>query len=158
MMKLVLGIGNEILTDDGIGPKLVNDLSKDCPDQNVHFECASVGGLEIIELLGGYDEAVLIDAIRTKDGIPGSVYLFSPDDFKETTHLSNLHDISFLTALRLGKELNIQLPDKIRIIAIEIIEDLELSDELTPPLNSCYPQILKEIRDYLIAERVMIPG
>ncbi|TSA34726.1 MAG: hydrogenase maturation protease [Porphyromonadaceae bacterium] len=153
-MKLVLGIGNEILTDDGIGPRLVNDLSKNCLNQNVHFACACVGGLEIIELLNGYDEAILIDAIRTKNGTPGSVYLFSPDDFRETMHLSNLHDISFLTALRLGKKLNIKLPEEIRIIAVEIIEDREFSNELTPPLNSRYPEILKEIKDYLITEQV----
>lgn len=153
-MKLVLGIGNEILTDDGIGPRLVNDLSKDCLKPGVHFGYACVGGLEIIELLNGYDEAILIDAIRTKSGIPGSVYLFGPDDFRETMHLSNLHDISFLTALKLGKKLNIKLPEEIRIIAVEIIEDQEFSDELTPPLNSRYPEILQEIRDYLITEKV----
>jgi hydrogenase maturation protease len=154
-MKLVLGIGNEILTDDGIGPRLVNDLRKYCLNKNVHFANACVGGLEIIELLNGYDEAILIDAIRTKNGIPGSVYRFSPDDFHETLHLSNMHDISFLTALRLGKKLNIKLPEEIRIIAVEIIEDREFSDELTPPLNICYPAILKEIKEYLCIEKIL---
>jgi len=154
-MKLVLGMGNEILTDDGIGPRLVNDLSKDCLNENVHFACACVGGLEIIELLNGYDEAILIDAIRTKNGNPGSVYLFSPGDFRETRHLSNLHDISFLTALKLGENLDIKLPGDIRIIGIEIIEDEEFSNELTPTLKSCYPEILKEIREYLIKEQIL---
>ena len=153
-MKLVLGIGNEILTDDGIGPKLVNDLGKEFQSPEIHFVCACIGGLEIIELLNGYDEAILIDAIRTKNGIPGAVYLFSPDDFQETMHLSNLHDISFLTALRLGKKLEIKLPEEIRIIAIEIIEDQEFSVEMTPPLNSRYPEILREIREYLITEKI----
>lgn len=151
-MKLILGIGNEILTDDGIGPKLVHDLSKNFISKDIHFQCACVGGLDIIELLNGYDQAILIDAIRTKNGIPGTVYLFGPDDFKETMHLSNLHDISFLTALALGGKLGIKLPNDIRIIGIEIIEDEVFSNDLTPTLKSCYPEILKEITAYLTTE------
>jgi hydrogenase maturation protease len=154
-MKLILGIGNEILTDDGIGPKLVNDLRSEFADAEVHFECACVGGLDIVELLHGYDEALIIDAIRTKNGIPGAVYLFGPDDFRETLHLSNLHDISFLTALKLGQHLGVNLPERIRIIGIEIIEDEEFSNELTPPLQSRYPEILEEIKMYIIREQIL---
>lgn len=154
-MNLILGVGNEILTDDGIGPRLVEDLRKESQDQNIEFATACVGGFEIIELLRGYDQAVLIDAIRTKDGIPGAVYLFGPDDFRETLHLSNLHDISFITALKLGEKLGFELPSDIRIIGIEIIEDEVFSVEFTQPLQERYPEILQEIRDYLTQEKIL---
>lgn len=142
---LILGLGNDILTDDGIGPRLVSDLSSMIISGNVHFNVACCGGLEVMEYIKGYQQVVFIDAIRTRGGNPGDVYYFKPSDFKETSHLSSLHDITFLTALNLGNTLELDLPSDLHIIAVEIIEDMEFSNELTAPLKAGYPEILKKV-------------
>jgi hydrogenase maturation protease len=146
---LVFGIGNEILTDDAIGPKLVKDLESSLDLPNVEFETAALGGLEVLEFIQGYRKVILIDAIKTKDGIPGDVYLFTLDDFKETLHLSNLHDISFLTAIKLGNKLGFEMPKDMKVIAIEIIEDLVFSNDFTEPLQKRYQEIYKDIKIFL---------
>jgi hydrogenase maturation protease len=143
--SLILGIGNNILTDDGIGFRLVADIRNMLGDTNIQFETASCGGLEIIEYIKDFKRVVFIDAIRTREGKPGDVYYFSPADFRETMHLSNLHDISFITALDLGRTLDLDLPDDLHIIAVEIIEDMEFSEEFTPQLKERYPQILEKV-------------
>ncbi len=150
---LILGLGNDILTDDMIGPRLVHDLAQMIDDPNVQFDTACCGGLEIMEYIKGYEKVVFIDAIRTRDGKPGDVYYFIPSDFRETSHLSSLHDVSFLTALKLGNTLNLGLPDDLHIIAVEIIEDMEFSEEFTPPLKERYPGILEEV--FAIVKRVI---
>jgi hydrogenase maturation protease len=142
---LILGVGNEILSDDGIGPRLVKNLAHMFDEPNLHFKTASCGGLEIMESLRSFDKAILIDAIRTRNGKPGNVYYFGPSDFRETSNLSNLHDINFLTALKLGDILKLDMPSDLHIIAVEIIEDLEFSEELTPVLNKMYPEILAKV-------------
>ena len=71
------------------------------------------------------------------------------DDFKETLHLSNLHDISFLTAIQLGSELGLNMPEEIKIIAIEIIEDMVFSNSFTEPIQSKYDIIYKDIEIFL---------
>jgi len=147
---LVYGIGNELLTDDGIGPKLIMKLQKTHPHKNLIYETAFVGGLDILDMISGYSMVVFLDAIKTRGGIPGTIYLFSPDDFKETLHLSNLHDIKFLTAIELGKQLNYKIPPNIVIIAIEIIEDSVYSEKFSPEIELLFPKILKKIGDYLI--------
>ena len=147
---LVLGIGNDILTDDGIGPKLVRDLGKMDIPMEVTFNTASVGGLELLETVSGYSRIFIIDAIRTQGGRPGNVYFLSPDDFRQTMHISNLHDISFLTALKLGDKLDYELPSEIMIIAVEIAEDLEFSEELSPALQKQYPVILSKVHKFLL--------
>ena len=152
---LILGIGNEILTDDGIGPKIVNDLKKCHFPEHVTFATSSLGGLEILELISGYDEVVLIDAIRTRGGKPGDVYLMDCDDFKETLHLSSFHDVSFLTGIPLGRYLDLALPSEIRIIAIEIVEDLVFSANLSPILEEKYPQIYTEIVTFLELKQLL---
>nr|MBC8344119.1 hydrogenase maturation protease [Bacteroidota bacterium] len=62
---LIYGIGNEILSDDAIGPKLTWQLEKDLNLPNIKFETAFVGGLEVLEIINGYDTVVFIDAIKT---------------------------------------------------------------------------------------------
>ena len=149
---LIMGIGNEVLTDDEIGPKIAKELGRQIKDPGIRFESVALGGLEIIELFRGFEKVVIIDAIKTRDGIPGALYLFRPDDFKETLHLSNLHDVNFLVALELAEQLGIKLTSEIYILAVEIIEDLVFSEEFTPELAKAFPGILVEIKEFLYNE------
>ena len=144
---LILGIGNDILTDDGIGPKFVNELQKTNSFPEADFLTAAVGGLEILEMIRDYNKVIIIDAIRTRDGIPGTVYHLTPTDFKETLHVSSFHDITFLAALELGERLKIKIPSQINIIAIEIVEDLVFSNDFSPELQNKIPDIYKEVKD-----------
>jgi hydrogenase maturation protease len=146
---LVLGIGNDILTDDGIGPKIVNDLKTLERSPELIFETTTLGGLEILEIIKNYEKVIIIDAIRTQNGIPGEIYVYTPADFKETLHLSNLHDINFLTALELGKKLDIPLPEEIYIIAIEIVEDQVFGTSFTPVIEEKYPEIVQSVTDLI---------
>ncbi len=142
---LILGLGNDILTDDGIGPKLVMKLKKTIEHPDVNFVTAATGGLEILEIIKGYSMAIIIDAIKTRNGIPGTIYYLTPSNFKETLHVSSFHDISFLTALSLAEKMDIPVPSQIFIIAIEIVEDLTFSDTFSPPIAKKYDQIVLEV-------------
>ncbi len=143
---LILGIGNDILTDDGIGPRITRDLSKIFTRPDIIFNYASCGGLEIMEYIKGYRKVIFIDAIRSDNGKPGEVYHFIPSDFRETSNISNLHDINFLTALKMGELLDIDLPSDLHVIAVEIISDLEFSEELSAELKEAYPVILEKAK------------
>jgi hydrogenase maturation protease len=142
---LILGLGNDILSDDRIGPDLVYDLSKIFDNLGITFETASSGGLELMETIKDFDKVVIIDAIRTREGKPGSVYHFQPSDFQETSHLSSLHDVNFLTALKLGDKIGMKLTNDLHVIAVEIVEDREFSDKLTVILRQKYEGILDEV-------------
>jgi hydrogenase maturation protease len=143
--KLVLGVGNEILMDDGIGPRVVEALQEKMPFPDVDYRTTTLGGLDILEFIVGYEWVAFIDAIKTKDGVPGTVYEFTPSDFKETLHLSNLHDISFLSAIELGKKLEYSIPKEIHIFAVEILEDQVFGEEFTIPLQKRFEAIIDEI-------------
>jgi len=142
---LILGLGNDILSDDRIGPELVRDLSVILNNQGLTFETASLGGLELMEMIKDFDKVIIIDAIHTRDGKPGSVYCFQLSDFQETSHMSSLHDVNFLTALKLGDKIGMKLTDDLHVIAVEIIEDREFGEELTGILKQKYAGILDEV-------------
>ncbi len=138
---LILGIGNEILTDDGIGPKLVHELEKTLGPGNLKYVTSATGGMDVIDLMAGYNKAIIIDGIRTREGMPGSVYRYTPRDFRETLHLSSFHDVSFLTALELAEKINLKMPRQIHIIAIEIVEDITFSNDFSPQIREKYSTI-----------------
>jgi hydrogenase maturation protease len=135
---LILGIGNEILTDDGIGIKLTYDLKSKFNKSSFDFKTASCGGLEIVEMMNGYKHVIIIDAIKTMYGKPGIVYHFTLDHFRQSMHVSNFHDISFLTAMEFGRKSGLKLPQQVDILAVEIIEDLVFSNELSPEIKEKY--------------------
>jgi hydrogenase maturation protease len=147
---LILGIGNEILTDDGIGPKLVNEIDRGRFPSDVSFQNATLGGLELLDVMRDFRKVIIIDAIKTGQYQPGSIHYYTPDDFKETLHLSNLHDINFLTALELGRQTGMQIPESIQIIAIEIVEDRVFSSSFSPAIAEQYPTILCKVEDLLL--------
>ncbi len=146
---LILGIGNDILTDDGIGPRLCDFLRERFSDALADFEKLNVGGLEILEFIDGYETVVIIDAIKTAGGRVGDVYLLTPDHFRETRHLSNIHDTSFITALEFGRSLEFRIPGKIFIIAVEIREDMVFSDTFTRELAERYGEIRENVLKYI---------
>jgi len=65
---LVLGIGNPFLGDDGIGFDIAQELARVIKDENVDVKDASLPGLNLLELIVGYDKAIIIDAIMTEHG------------------------------------------------------------------------------------------
>jgi hydrogenase maturation protease len=101
----------------------------------------------VLEYIQGYQTVIFIDAIRTKDGIPGTVYQLSPENFNNTIHLSSVHDVSFLTAVDLGKKLGLDIPEFIHIIAIEIVEDRIFDDNFTPRIQEKYEEIYQSVKD-----------
>lgn len=145
---LVLGLGNEVLTDDAIGPKLVRWLESKCPDKRVDYEVAATGGLTILEMAEGYQRALFVDAIKTRGGVPGDVYWLTDESFDNALHLTSVHDISFLQAFELGRVLNLEVPDEVHVVAVEIVEDLVFSNEFSPPVAARWEEIRDRVTDW----------
>jgi hydrogenase maturation protease len=146
---LILGIGNKILSDDGIGIRLIEDLQDYFKDSCLHFKTACAGGLEIVELMQDYEHVIILDAIKTKGGKPGKIYYFTLQDFKDSLHTSNFHDISFLIALEFGKTSGMKVPGDIKILAIEIVEDMYFSENFSNEIQIRYNFIKSKVRDFI---------
>jgi hydrogenase maturation protease len=146
---LIMGLGNELLCDDAIGIRLVSDLEKYFKSPEIQFQTSCTGGLELVETISGFEHVIIIDSIKTQDGIPGNVYHLIPANVKDTLHLSSFHDISFLTALKLVKHTGNKIPEDIHILAIEIVENMLFSTEFSKLIQAKYKTIKKEIKKYL---------
>lgn len=155
MKTLVIGLGNPILSDDGVGVHIAHGVLKELPDDN-HIEVSevSVGGLTLMESMIGYEKVILIDAIQLNESHPGLIHRMSLDDLREispTQHSTSPHDTSLITALEMGQKIGLGLPKEIIIYAIEVVNILEFGEELTPAVAAAIPKateaILKELHE-----------
>ncbi|HPD70249.1 MAG TPA: hydrogenase maturation protease [Candidatus Krumholzibacteria bacterium] len=157
LRTVVLGLGNPILTDDAVGVRLAGAVKSalgDRPDVTVVEEC-SVGGLDLLDRLTGYERAIVLDAIRTRGGRPGDCYRFTAAALRDTVNLTNVHDANFATALELGRALGHALPadEDIHVFAVEVADErtfgTELSADLAPRYPACRDLVLAEVGELL---------
>lgn len=95
-----------------------------------------------MEHLIGYDQVLIIDSIQGWKGTPGDIYHMSVDDLPTLT-ADSPHDTSLKAALELGRNLGVQLPDKIDILAMEIKASLDFTEQLSPAIQASLPEMLK---------------
>jgi hydrogenase maturation protease len=150
MKTLVLGLGNPILTDDGVGIRVAKELEHGL-DHEVTVLETSLAGIDVLELLAGYDRAIIIDAIQTVGGKAGQIYRLNPEAFGDTRHAASVHDVNFAMALELGKKLGLALPSRIDIFAIEAADTSRFSEECTPKVTEAIPLCVEMIVNELKA-------
>jgi hydrogenase maturation protease len=147
LKTLILGLGNPILTDDGIGVHVVRKLATHPLPEHVTCAEASVGGLRLLEIITGYERVIMVDAVQTADGRPGDIYHLHAGDLKASLHAGSTHDLSFPGALHLGRSMGMALPDdeNILILAVEAEDVLTFGEECTPAVQAAIPRAVEEV-------------
>ncbi len=143
MNTLVLGIGNPILTDDGVGIKIAQKLKEGNPELEV--EETSEAGIALLELVAGYDKLIIIDSIKTEQGKPGELYKFELEDLKSSSYFSSSHGIDIPTAIELGRKIGYMMPKCIRLYAVEIKDNSTFGEGCTAEIEERIPSIAKQI-------------
>lgn len=150
---LVLGLGNPILTDDGIGVWVAEAIAARLP-ADLPIDCAevSVGGLLLMEAMLGYERVILIDALYPARGQPGTIHRMTLEDLRAispTEHSTSPHDTSLLTALALGQRMGLPLPTEITIYAVEVANITDFGDTPTPAVAHAIPQVIDAVLEEL---------
>jgi len=148
---LILGIGNSILRDDGIGPAIIQELKQCCARSDVSLKTTNLTGMPLLDLLIGYDVLMVADAIKS-GAKPGEIQWLQVDDFKIRTHACSQHNMNILQVLELGKHLGLDVPSDIQIIAVEAYDVTNFGEDLTPAVAKAIPKaaasILQKVNSY----------
>lgn len=152
---IVLGMGNPILCDDAVGIRLAQDFRIQAGERagvDYVVDC-SVGGLNLLDLVAGYDRLIVFDSIRGGGGPPGTWYAMTGETFRETMNLTNVHDANFTTALELGRLMGAHLPrpEDVHIFAVEIADNMTFSESMTPELEAAYGALSQAILQRALA-------
>ena len=138
---LILGLGNELLSDDGVGIKAARSLREEFQSQADVMECSETG-LALLDILEGYERVLLLDAISTGHHPPGTVLEFGAEDLHQTVAPSP-HAAGIPELLQLAKRLGLSFPEKLHILAIEVENAYELGERLSTPVEKALPVFLQ---------------
>lgn len=148
---LIVGLGNPILGDDGVGWRVADRVQRQIdPDSGVNVECASLGGISLMERLIGYDRAILIDAFAA-DTCIGSISVLKLGDLPNYSayHITSAHDTSLQNAIELGKSMGAELPEDITVVGITTRHIYDFSEELSPPVAEAVPNAAQIVLELL---------
>ncbi|MHC4882338.1 MAG: hydrogenase maturation protease [Planctomycetota bacterium] len=151
---IVVGLGNPLMADEGIGVVLVEELSKlaaagKLPAADVEYYDGGCGGMYLLHTIADRKKAILIDCCLMGTE-PGTLRRFTPDDVasvKQMAHLS-LHEVDILKVIELAKEIG-SCPDDIVIFGIEpvaITQQMHLNEPLQSKIPDYISGIEAEIR------------
>jgi hydrogenase maturation protease len=150
---LILGLGNALLCDDGVGIYVAGELKNRVDRPEVTVMETGVAGLSLLDLMVGYDKAIIIDAIQTTDGKAGQIYRLDPKVFDTALHTASAHGIDFPTALEFGRKLGLHLPQQIIIFAVEVSDVNTFSEECTPEVQKAIPRCVRMVLQELKSQK-----
>lgn len=148
---IILGLGNIILTDDGAGIYVLRAIGEKLGETSgADLVEASAGGFNFVDLLAGYERAVIIDAIHTKSGRPGEFYELDISALKPSARLSSLHQIDFATACDLAKKIGVEFPREFAIFVMEVADEFSFGERATPAVEAAVPKMTNSVLSNLI--------
>jgi hydrogenase maturation protease len=145
---IVLGLGNPILGDDGVGWQIAQEILKhtDLP-ADIEVDYLAVGGISLMERLIGYERAILIDSFVTNKNPIGYVSCFTLEQLPNRAlgHMCSAHDTTLQNALQIGRELGADLPNQISVIAVEAQDVFDFSEQLSPKVAAAVPAAVEQV-------------
>ena len=143
---LVLGIGNILLSDEGIGPRVIEELSKIELEENIELVDGGTAGADLIDVLSDRKKVVIIDAMDAK-APAGTVMRLKWDELAPDNAEISVHEIGLFETLEMTKRLKCE-PRDVVIFGVQpesVRPGLELTDTLKKILPGLVNEVVKEL-------------
>lgn len=147
MKTLVLGLGNELLGDDGVGVLAARELAGQLDGLADVVEC-NLHGMALLDVMLGYNQLIIADAIHTGEVPPGTIIELKPSDFKAvpfpSPHYAGLPDL-----IVMADQLGLDFPREIVILAVEIADAHTIGKPLSPPIAGALKDLISRVKTQL---------
>ena len=139
---IILGIGNLILRDEGIGIHAIRRLQSVELPSGIDVVDGGTDSVDLLPYFQNYERIIVVDALRA-GGEPGSIYRVTPDDIMEDEKRSlSLHEIGLLDVLLMAKHLGGH--GEVVIIGVEP-KEISCSMDLTPEVEARLPHVMDAV-------------
>ena len=129
---LVLGLGNDILSDDAAGLRVAAAVSQRLVDEpDIEVRATTEMGLALLDEIAGRECVVLVDAVQTGRAPPGHLHEVGPEELS-TVLTTSPHFLGVGETLALGQRLGLAMPRRLRIFALEVHDPFTVGTHLTP--------------------------
>ena len=144
---LILGVGNILLSDEGVGVRVIEAMEgRELPD-NVELFDGGTASVDLLDSLANRDKVIIIDAVKGGNE-PGTLYCFTPADITvQRQNLTSLHQVGLLETLTMTEYLGCATREVV-IFGIEpqkVSWGLELSPEVTAVVPRVVELVLNEL-------------
>ena len=145
---VVLGIGNLLKGDDGVGVRVIEALEARNLPPEVELVDGGAGGLTLLVHFEGARALVIVDAVNL-GAPPGTVRAFGLGDIEDAglPVRFSLHEVGILPMLELARQLG-QLPGEVRIIGVQP-ERFDLGDQLSEAVAAAVPEAVEVVMQEL---------
>jgi len=146
MKTLILGVGNLLLKDEGVGIHTIQALEKEELPSGVHLLDGGTGGFHLISWLQDYDRIIMVDATLDNNP-PGTVRLIRPRYASDFPPLMSAHEIGLRDMLEV-MQLTDNLPE-VHLIVISAVDISEVGMELSPEVKAAIPEAIQVIKEII---------
>jgi hydrogenase maturation protease len=138
MKTRIIGLGNTLLRDDGVGVYVAREVARRLSaagnSDAVEVVESEVAGFALLELMSGWDRVILIDSVHFAGVEPGTIIEMRPDDLHTSFRLRSAHEIDLQTAMRLGEALELPMPEEVKVLAIQAADLRTFGESVTEPV------------------------
>jgi hydrogenase maturation protease len=144
---LILGVGNILLGDEGVGVRVVEAMRDIKLPDNVELVDGGTGAFDLLDIVADRKKVIIIDAVRG-GGEPGAIYRFTPDDIeKQQQCLTSVHQVGLLNTLEMAKMAGYP-PQSVIVCGIEP-KRMDWGLELSPEVAAMVPRVIELIMSEL---------
>ena len=146
--NLLLGVGNPIMGDDGVGIHIIRMLKGSLPQSpNLEFKELSVGGLRMVEEMLGYENVFVVDSITQKDSEVGRISEFNAEQLEDSNQFSSTHITGFPTALELYRKFDpSNVPKRIKIFTVDIEPNFTFTERMSVQVKEAAARLADLVR------------
>ena len=146
MKTLVLGIGNDILGDDGVGIYIARALARRVSATDVKVQETGAAGLSLLELIKGYERLIIADAILTDNTEVGKIHRLTLKDLAKTNNSITPHDAALVTTLEIGNSLFPgEMPREVVVYGVQTANVEQFSGKMTPAVKGVVQEVVRLI-------------
>jgi hydrogenase maturation protease len=148
---LILGLGNILLGDEGVGVRVAQQLAAQPLPDEVEVIDGGTAGYELLTFLEGREKVIIVDAIKADD-TPGSIYKFPPSVLEEdsSVHLS-LHQIGLRNVFKMASLMDIT--PEVMLIGIVPKDYQSYRIGLSPEVEAAIPEVIKSIFQIIVYDK-----
>ncbi len=142
MQTVILGLGNELLGDEGVGIHALRLLQNDAFPHNIEIVEVGTAIIDTLPILESAEKIIIIDAMKG-DSPPGTVYKSSLEECSKAGCIASMHGFDIHRTMALTKR-----TDKPEVVVFGVEpHSLDWSLELSETVSHSLPHLLKAIKD-----------
>lgn len=151
---LILGLGNELLSDDAVGILAARALKERLKEKTDIVESA-LSGMALLDLFMGYERVIIIDAVKTGQSPPGTIYELTPSDLS-TVLAPSPHYAGLPELIATAQALKLDFPSEIKIFAVEVEDPYTIGGKLSPAVAHALEKLVQQVESQIA--RWLIPS